>query len=62
MPIEIKELVIRAVAVKSEPKDGKGLSRAAKAAQAFAPTDERDAVVQECVKEVMRILRQAEER
>ena len=34
MPIEIKELVIRAVAVKTDPADKKGLSKAAKTAQA----------------------------
>jgi hypothetical protein len=62
MPIEIKELVIRAIAVKTDADPKKGLSKAAKAAMAAAPTTDRDNMVQDCVREVMRILREQGER
>jgi len=62
MPIEIKELVIRAVAVKTDPADKQGLSKAAKTAQAIAPGSDQDSLVQDCVREVMRILREQGER
>ncbi len=52
MPVEIKELVIRAV-VDREPGEGEGA--------AGAPS-ERDAIVQACVREVLRILEKSRER
>lgn len=62
MPIEIKELVIRAVAVRTKDRPEASLSPAAKAARGAEASDQRDAIVQECVREVLRILRRAEER
>ena len=58
MPIEIKELVIRAVV------DGKSTrpSRPGPAPQADGPGDARDAIVEEAVKEVLRALRASKER
>jgi hypothetical protein len=60
MPVEIRELVIRAVAIdKSEDaEDG---------SQAESPLlsgsmDGTDAIVQECVRQVLRILRKEKER
>ena len=55
MPVEIKELVIRAVV-----ESGAG---ARSHAQDQPPAgDEKSALVQACVKEVLRILRKAKER
>lgn len=62
MPIEIKELVIRAVAVDTAEQGGASLSKAAKAARSTSKAQEHDTIVQECVREVLRILRRAEER
>ena len=61
MPIEIKELVIRAVVV--SPAD-KGASAAKPSAPAREPAaaSGNDEVVQACVREVLRILKRAEER
>lgn len=61
MPIEIKELVIRAVAVKTDPND-RQLSKAARSARAVAPGEDQDETVAACVKEVLRILREREGR
>ena len=52
MPIEIRELVIRVVVdPASEAEDA-----------APPPTPDRDALVQACVQETLRILRRAKER
>jgi len=55
MPIEIKELVIRAVV------DPKG-ERPAPAASAPLTGEDREAIVEAAVKEVLRILRASKER
>ncbi|MCK6587050.1 MAG: hypothetical protein HUU21_11475 [Polyangiaceae bacterium] len=55
MPIEIKELVIRAVAESDE-------ERPAAAAPAPTSAEDRQAIVEAAVKEVLRILREAKER
>ena len=55
MPIEIKELVIRAVA---EP----GGAEATTAPSAEQLNGGQDAIVQACVREVLRIVKQAKER
>ena len=58
MPVEIRELVIRAVArveaqdSEAEEQDSDGPPRAQEAA------DDRQAIVQECVRQVLRILQQ----
>lgn len=62
MPVEIKELVIRAVVVKSEDKTKATVSRAAKAAKALKVSGGNDVIVEECVAEVMRLLRRSRER
>ena len=57
MPVEIKELVIRAVVEKAEGEGGaKGSAGATPAAE------EREAIVEAAVKEVLRILRASRER
>ncbi len=58
MPVEIKELVIRAVALPSSSQ-GKGGSTADSDSGAMA---QNEATVEACVKEVLRILRRAKER
>ena len=51
MPIEIKELIIRAV-----------ITKEGAAAPAPPPVDDPDAIVAACVKQVLKILKQAQER
>ena len=62
MPVEIKELVIRAVVDKTaaDPMGGDSNEVASKAA-AFE-SGGTQAIVQECVRQVMRILAQQKER
>ncbi len=55
MPVEIRELVIRAV-TKLDAEDDKGETKA----QA-SPAD-NEAIIQECVRQVMNILKKKEER
>lgn len=62
MPVEIKELVIRAVVVKSTSGKKELVSRAAKAGKAMQSNNIHDPVVAQCVAEVMRLLRQEKER
>ena len=55
MPVEIKELVIRAVVVTSA-------GQYPEHKEVEAPEGDRQALVEACVKEVLRILKRAEER
>ena len=55
MPVEIKELIIRAVAVPESETAGKAISSS-------DPAEERDVLVQECVRQVLQILRKQRER
>ena len=57
MPVEIKELVVRAV-VRAEDE---GQGRTAYAAAALSEEKET-AIVEACVKEVLKVLRRAKER
>ncbi len=57
MPVEIRELVIRAVAVEEGP-NGQGEVPSL----GENDTSDRDQIVQECVREVLRILRRNRER
>ncbi|MEZ4453507.1 MAG: DUF5908 family protein [Nannocystaceae bacterium] len=57
MPVEIKELVIRAVVREPEPDEG---SPAAATAAALGD-DERAALIEACVVEVLRVLRRERE-
>jgi len=62
MPIEIKELVIRAVVDPTGgPAHGQGAAEPGAATASAAPED-RDAIIAAAVKEVLRILRAAKER
>jgi len=55
MPVEIRELIIRAVTT-LEPHDSES------APQAQASDEDREALIQECVRQVLRILKKREER
>ncbi|MCG8421906.1 MAG: DUF5908 family protein [Proteobacteria bacterium] len=55
MPVEIKELIIRAVADKSRESD-------APAGDSAAASSDHDAIVEQCVKQVLEILRKSRER
>lgn len=55
MPVEIKELIIRAVA---EPGGAGGEAER----EAAEPDRERQAIVEACVKQVLRILKRSRER
>lgn len=55
MPVEIKELVIRAVAQSSDQKPSQGRDEDTRA------SDEKS-LIEACVKEVIRILKRSEER
>ena len=55
MPVEIKELIIRAVA-KAEQEDNRGAP-----APQLSSTD-TEAIVELCVKQVLRILKKSKER
>jgi hypothetical protein len=54
MPVEIKELVIRAIATDSQEAEG--------VHQAQLSAEEREAIVEECVRQVLRILKKKAER
>ena len=64
MPIEIKELVIRAVvSPEARPVSGPGATEpGGSAAGSGAESEEREAIVAAAVKEVLRILRASKER
>jgi hypothetical protein len=64
MPVEIKELVIRAVVHQEAGQlDGHGAAMpGASAADTDAEPEEREAIVAAAVKEVLRILRASKER
>lgn len=64
MPVEIKELVIRAVVHQdARPADGHDAAvDGASAARSGIDPEERDAIVEAAVKEVLRILRASRER
>jgi hypothetical protein len=55
MPVEIRELIIRAT-VTPEPEDAPPVS------QAQPRPPDTEAMIQECVKQVLRILKKKEER
>lgn len=63
MPIEIKELVIRAVVDPTGgPAHGQGAAEPGAAPASAAAPEDRDAIIAAAVKEVLRILRAAKER
>ncbi len=55
MPVEIKELVIRAVVADSPTTSGRASTRP-------EDEDERQALIEECVRQVLQVLRRTEER
>ena len=61
MPVEIRELVIRAVATLApeapeQPEDSEG------SPQVQASADDTQAIIQECVRQVLKILQKKKER
>lgn len=61
MPVEIRELIIRAaVAQDRPPSDGREDIEARAACR--EPAEDREALIQECVRQVLRILQQNKER
>jgi hypothetical protein len=61
MPVEIRELVIRAVTTLA-PEDSEQPEDSERSPRVQEPPDDRDAIIQECVRQVLRILRQRKER
>ena len=63
MPVEIRELVIRAVTMEREDSEDKeGESGTAGSGLAQGSLDGSEAIVQECVRQVLRILRKEKDR
>lgn len=62
MPVEIKELVIRTVVAPTGPGESGVSAEALPARGAQAPAIDAEALVQECVRQVMRLLAQQRER
>lgn len=62
MPIEIRELVIRAVAIPEREDTEEGLEAEAGPRQPAESLDGQEAIIQECVRQVLRILRKEKER
>jgi hypothetical protein len=63
MPIEIRELIIRATVEEESPEGaGKPSTTAASGSSAGAGTTERARLIAECVDQVMEILREQKER
>ncbi len=60
MPVEIRELIIRAVTTQNDG-DGEELSTAANRLRSIE-SDDKQAIIDECVRQVMRILQQKKER
>ncbi len=61
MPVEIKELIIRAVADRERDVDARA-RRAQPGDGGWLSTEERDLIVRTCVREVMRLLEKTRER
>lgn len=62
MPVVIQEIIITATVDPSGGTTGSGKSDAGKAHGPLASATDRQALVQECAEEVMRILREKAER
>ena len=62
MPIEIKELVIRVTLDKDGGSDPDGSGGAASPASAVPDAPAQEAIVQECVRQVLQILARERER
>ena len=60
MPIEIRELVIRAVALPE--REDEELADEDRPQPPLASLRDREAIIQECVRQVLRILRKEKER
>ncbi len=61
MPIEIRELIIRAVAMPEQEETG-NLSDEEQLQPARDPQVEQEAIIQECVRQILNILRKEKER
>jgi hypothetical protein len=62
MPVEIRELVIRTTVSSSPPAESLGESSMGSAVSRGDGGEGTDAIVQACVREVLRVLRQGRER
>jgi Family of unknown function (DUF5908) len=60
MPVEIRELIIRAV-VTGDSEDAEQQEREERLRH-VEPADDTQAIIQECVRQVLRILQQKQER
>ncbi len=60
MPVEIKELVIKAVATMT-PEDDKNDENDEKLSQK-KPVDDKEAIIQACVEQVLKVLKRKKER
>jgi hypothetical protein len=61
MPVEIRELIIRAVAT-GTPSDAEQAQAPGGERPAQASSDNRNDIIEECVRQVLRILQQKKER
>jgi Family of unknown function (DUF5908) len=61
MPVEIRELVIRAVTTRSA-EDSEEQEQPEERLRRSEPADDTQAIIQECVRQVLRILQQNKER
>ncbi len=61
MPVEIRELIIRAVATRSA-EDSAEQEQLEERLRRSEPADDTQAIIQECVRQVLRILQQNKER
>ncbi len=61
MPVEIRELIIRAVTVRSAD-DAEAHAPADERPRHLEPANDTQAIIQECVRQVLRILQQNKER
>ncbi len=61
MPVEIRELIIRAV-VTGDVEDSEQQEQLEKRPRRFESADDTQAIIQECVRQVLRILQQNKER
>ena len=62
MTVEIKELVIRAIVAPEGGETQENAGETAASAPMLDSSSDRDALIQECVRQVLRILQKKEER
>ena len=62
MPVEIKELIIRAVATEARKQDDEDGASEAEEVEAETGADPQQALVEACVRQVLTILKRSKER